>query len=99
MIEENRNTKLKITIDVFSGISLIFLIIIFPILSHYYPRSVGDDGKMLILIKLVLLNLIPSIFAVIWLPVRYGEIIAKKILLFLSLVVVGYLPLHFYQYT
>jgi len=78
MIKEKTNTKLKISIDIFSGISLIFLFVVCPIWGHYNPNINDDSGKMLIMTKLLLADSIPSIFGIIWLAFRYGEIIAKK---------------------
>jgi hypothetical protein len=74
-----RNTKLKIATDVFSAISVFFMIVGLPIWAHYIDagrnleRGAGTprtaDEKLFIIS--ICLDLIPAAFGLIWLACRY----------------------------
>jgi hypothetical protein len=74
-----RNTKLKIATDVFSAISVFFMIVGLPIWAHYIDagrnleRGAGTPrtAEEKLFIISICLNLIPAAFGGIWLLYRY----------------------------
>jgi hypothetical protein len=80
MTEESKNTKLKIVIDIISGISFFTMLVVLPIYTHYDTTNTHSAAKWYLSLFdiLLLANFIPCVFGSFWLIFRYGEIMAKK---------------------
>lgn len=110
MADSGNYKKVKIVVDIFALISVGFLLIGAPIWAHYEPASRGSDGELLLGTKLILIDIFPAFFGILWLVFRYFVPAAQKYpfmqtrrftLLFmigsLSLYLTGYLILkHFF---
>jgi len=76
--KKDPHKKLKIALDIASGIFFIFLLVIAPIWAHYEPESRGEDGKVLLGTQLIVLDFLPALFGFFWLNARYSEGLNKK---------------------
>ena len=81
--DENKNTKLKIYVDIVSAISITFFIAQTILAFRYYPNesSRNPDGSFPLFTILLLVNAVPLLFSVPWLMIRYSHVltrIAKK---------------------
>jgi hypothetical protein len=75
--QKSKNTVLKITVDILSVISLVFFFIICPIWLRHSPGSHDANGNVTPLIKLLIADILPSGFGIIWLLKRYIDSFVK----------------------
>ena len=80
MTTENKNTKLKIALDVAAITSLGFMAIVCPVWCHYDPKCInhGVPGEIPGAVILAIINLIPATLGLIWLIFRYANTLATK---------------------
>lgn len=80
MAETNNYTKLKIGTDIASAVFVAYVIIILPLWCHYDPKFVDRDpgGNIPIQLKLLIADILPAAFGILWLLFRFGGNFVKK---------------------
>ncbi len=77
------NTRFNIAVDICSALSIILFIVLSILIVHYHPNDSGvdSDGNLTFPLVLAIANILPGVFAIVWLMLRYNyvlEAIGKK---------------------
>lgn len=65
-------------LDIFSGISLLFLFVGMPILANYYPNSRDENGHLTWPVLVMFIDAPFAFFGFIWLVSRYSLKLHRK---------------------